>query len=119
MIKGSNAISGVVKLSSGFTSKVAPDDTLFVYARPAQGPRMPLAILRKQVKDLPLTFTLDDSMAMSPAARLSSAQQVVVSARVSKSGGATPQPGDLQGQSTPVTPGTSGLTIEIAEIVGQ
>ena len=109
----------MVKLSAGLSGKAAPDDTLFVYARAAQGPRMPLAILRKQVKDLPLTFALDDSMAMSPAARLSSAQQVVVSARVTKSGGATPQPGDLQGQSAPVTPGTSGLTIEIGQIVGQ
>jgi len=116
---GAETISGVVKLSSGFASRVAPDDTLFVYARPAQGPRMPLAILRKQVKDLPLSFKLDDTMAMSPAARLSSAQQVVVSARVSKTGGATPQPGDLQGQSAPVMPGTGGLTIEIAEIVGR
>ena len=116
---GTEKISGVVKLSAGLSGKAAPDDTLFVYARAAQGPRMPLAILRKQVKDLPLTFALDDSMAMSPAARLSSAQQVVVSARVTKSGGATPQPGDLQGQSAPVTPGTSGLTIEIGQIVGQ
>jgi len=116
---GVEKISGVVKLSAGLASKAAPDDTLFVYARPVQGPRMPLAILRKQVKDLPLTFSLDDSMAMSPSARLSAAQQVVVSARISKSGGATPQPGDLQGQSAPVTPGTSGLTIEIGQIVGQ
>ncbi|MFI4930879.1 MAG: c-type cytochrome biogenesis protein CcmI [Burkholderiales bacterium] len=112
-------ISGVVKLAAGLNGKAAPDDTLFVYARAAQGPRMPLAILRKQVKDLPLTFTLDDSMAMSPAARLSSAQQVVVSARISKRGEATPQPGDLQGQSTPVAPGANGLTIEIGQVVGQ
>ena len=111
-------VSGVVRLSASLAGKAAPEDTLFVYARAAQGPRMPLAILRKQVKDLPLTFTLDDSMAMSPAARLSSAQQVVVSARISKRGDATPQPGDLQGQSAPVAPGASGLTIEIGQVVG-
>jgi len=116
---GAETISGVVKLSSGLAAKAAPQDTLFVYARPAQGPRMPLAILRKQVKDLPLTFALDDTMAMSPAARLSSAQQVVVSARISKSGTAAPEPGDLLGQSAPVAPGTRGLTIEIGQIVGQ
>jgi cytochrome c-type biogenesis protein CcmH len=110
-------VSGVVKLAATLQAKASPEDTLFVYARPAQGPRMPLAILRKQVKDLPLTFTLDDSMAMSPAARLSSAQQVVVSARISKRGDATPQPGDLQGQSAPVAPGASGLTIEIGQVV--
>ncbi|HEX6016897.1 MAG TPA: c-type cytochrome biogenesis protein CcmI, partial [Burkholderiaceae bacterium] len=69
--------------------------------------------------DLPLRFTLDDSMAMSPAARLSSAQRVVVDARISKSGTATPQPGDLLGQSDPVSPGASGLTIEIGQTVGR
>jgi cytochrome c-type biogenesis protein CcmH len=116
---GAGTISGVVRLAAGMRSKAAPEDTLFVYARPAQGPRMPLAILRKQVKDLPLRFTLDDSMAMSPAARLSSAQQVVVNARISKSGTATPQPGDLLGQSEPVPPGASGVTIEIGQVVGQ
>jgi len=116
---GAATISGVVNLAAGLRSQAAPEDTLFVYARPAQGPRMPLAILRKQVKDLPLKFTLDDSMAMSPAARLSSAQQVVVNARISKSGTATPQPGDLLGQSDPVALGASGLTIEIGQIVGQ
>lgn len=79
---------------------------------------MPLAILRKQVKDLPLTFTLDDSMAMSPAARLSLTQRVVVGARISKRGDATAQPGDLQGLSSPVSPGAGGLKIEIAEVVG-
>jgi cytochrome c-type biogenesis protein CcmH len=112
-------VSGVVKLAPALAGKAAPDDTVFVYARAAQGSRMPLAILRKQVKDLPLSFTLDDSMAMSPAARLSSAQQVVVSARISKRGEAMPQPGDLQGQSSPVAPGASGLAIEIGQIVGQ
>jgi cytochrome c-type biogenesis protein CcmH len=116
---GAATISGVVRLAAGVRSKAAPEDTLFVYARPAQGPRMPLAILRKQVKDLPLRFTLDDSMAMSPAARLSSAQQVVVNARISKTGTATPQPGDLLGESEPVSPGASGVTIEIGQIVGQ
>jgi cytochrome c-type biogenesis protein CcmH len=116
---GAATVSGVVKLAPALAGKAAPDDTVFVYARAAQGSRMPLAILRKQVKDLPLSFTLDDSMAMSPAARLSSAQQVVISARISKRGEAMPQPGDLQGQSAPVAPGASGLAIEIGQIVGQ
>lgn len=113
------SVSGVVKLAAALAGKAAPEDTLFVYARAAEGPRMPLAILRKQVKDLPLQFKLDDSMAMSPAARLSSAPRIVVSARISKRGEATPQPGDLQGQSAPVAPGASGLTVEIGQVVGQ
>lgn len=111
-------VSGRVTLAAALQGRVAPEDTLFVFARAAggsAGPRPPLAILRKQVKDLPLTFTLDDSLAMSPAMRLSSARQVVVGARISKSGNAIAQPGDLQGLSPTVDVGTSGVAIEIAE----
>jgi len=111
------SITGTVTLAPALAAKARPDDTLFVFARAAEGPRMPLAILRKQVKDLPLTFTLDDSLAMSPSARLSSAQRVVVGARVSAKGEATPKPGDLQGFSAVVAPGARGLEIRISEIV--
>jgi cytochrome c-type biogenesis protein CcmH len=114
----SNAtVSGTVTLSAAMAKQAKPEDTVFVFARPAEGARMPLAILRKQVKDLPLQFTLDDSMAMSPANALSGASKVVVGARVSKSGNAMPQPGDLSGQSAPVSVGASGLQIEIREAV--
>jgi len=88
-----------------------------VLARPAQGSRMPLAAVRVQVKDLPLKFSFDDSMAMSAAAKLSDFSEVVVAARVSKSGNVMPQPGDLEGESKPVRPGTSGMSVEIAKEV--
>ena len=88
-----------------------------VFARAADGPRMPLAVLRKQVKDLPFDFKLDDSMAMSPAAKLSGAAQVIVGARISKTGEAIAQDGDLTGQSAPVAPGAAGLKIEIKDLV--
>jgi cytochrome c-type biogenesis protein CcmH len=78
---------------------------------------MPLAILRKQVKDLPLQFTLDDSMAMTPANALSGVPQVIVGARVSKSGNAMPQSGDLSGQTGAVKVGATGLKLEIKETV--
>jgi cytochrome c-type biogenesis protein CcmH len=108
-------VSGEVRLAAALAGRASPQDTLFVFARAVEGPRAPLAILRKQVKDLPVNFTLDDSMAMSPAMRLSGFQQVIVGARISKSGNAMPQPGDLQGFSQPVAVGASGVKIEIGE----
>lgn len=111
------AVSGRVVLKAALKDKVSPDDTVFIFARAATGPRMPLAILRKKASDLPLAFSLDDSMAMSPATRLSTASQLVVGARISKSGNAMPQPGDLQGFSATVAPGAQALTIEIGDVV--
>ena len=92
---GKERITGTVTLSAALKSKADPNDTLFVLARAAQGPKMPLAILRKQVKDLPLSFDLNDSMAMQPDMKMSNFDQVVVVARISKSGEAMPKPGDF------------------------
>lgn len=113
----STSVSGTVTLAPALARQASPDDTVFIYARDAQGSRLPLAILRKQVRDLPLRFTLDDSLAMSPAAKLSGARQVIVEARVSKSGEARAQPGDLSGQTGPVSPGATSLTLEIRDTV--
>jgi cytochrome c-type biogenesis protein CcmH len=106
-------VSGTVTLAAALLKKVQPTDTVFVVARPPTGSRMPLAALRVQVKDLPLHFTLDDSMGMSPAVKLSTAGKVIVSARVSKSGNAIPEKGDLSGETSPVMVGAKGLAIEI------
>lgn len=93
-----------VSLAPALAAQAGPEETVFIFARAAQGAKMPLAIARRQVKDLPLEITLDDSMAMSPAARLSSQPQVIVGARISKSGNPLAQPGDLQGLSAPLAP---------------
>ena len=114
---GAEAIRGEVRLADAVKARAAPEDTLFVVARAADGPRMPLAVVRRQVKDLPLTFTLDDSMAMAPQMRLSGFSNVIVTARVSKSGEATPRSGDLEGTSAPVRPGASGVAITIDSVV--
>jgi cytochrome c-type biogenesis protein CcmH len=112
------SISGVVKLSPAMQMRVSPEDTVFVFARAAKGPRMPLAIVRKQVKDLPLEFTLDDSMAMNPAMKLSNFNQVVVGARVSKSGNAMPKSGDLQGMIGPMSVNSSDhIDLQIDQVV--
>jgi cytochrome c-type biogenesis protein CcmH len=110
---GKERITGTVTLSAALKGQADPNDTLFVLARAAQGPKMPLAIIRKQVKDLPFSFTLDDSMAMQPEMKMSNFDQVVVVARVSKSGNAMPQPGDLMGMSKPLALGSKGIKIEI------
>jgi cytochrome c-type biogenesis protein CcmH len=107
------ALRGVVRLSPQLAGKVAPTDTVFIYARAAEGSRMPLAILRKEARELPVTFALDDSMAMNPQARLSSVQRVIVAARVSKSGQAAPRPGDLEGQSNSVAPTAQRVDVVI------
>jgi cytochrome c-type biogenesis protein CcmH len=99
------AIQVSVSLDPQFAAQVKPDDTVFIFARAAQGPRMPLAIVRKQVRDLPLSVSLDDSLAMSPAMVLSKFGEVSVGARISSSGNAMPQSGDLQGSKSPVVVG--------------
>ena len=109
----SASIQGVVSLSPPMKSNVSPDDTVFIFARAAQGPRMPLAILKRKASELPITFTLDDSTAMADELKLSKFELVVVGARVSKSGNALPQSGDLVGQSAPVKAGGSKLTLVI------
>lgn len=111
------AITGKVSLSPALAGKVSPTDIVFILARAAQGPKMPLAVLRKQVKDLPLKFTLDDSMAMQPQLKLSGFEQVVVVARVSKSGTPMAQPGDLQGMTGTIKPGVKGLNIVIDSVM--
>ena len=109
----SASIQGLVSLSPAMKSKVAPDDTVFIFARAAEGPRMPLAILKRKASELPITFTLDDTTAMADELKLSRFELVVVGARVSKSGNAIPQSGDLVGQSAPVKAGGSKLMLVI------
>ena len=112
-------VDGRVTLAAKLAGQASPTDTVFVFARATVGSRMLLAVLRKHVRDLPFEFRLDDSMAMSEAAKLSGAGQVIVGARVSKSGDATPRSGDLTGQSQPVAPGVTGVMIEINEVLGK
>ncbi len=110
---GGGRVSGVVTLAPQLAGKVAPGDTVFIFARAAEGPRMPLAILRKRGSDLPVQFSLDDSMAMAPQMKLSDFPRVVIGARVSKSANASPQPGDLQGSSAPISVGARSVSVVI------
>jgi cytochrome c-type biogenesis protein CcmH len=114
---GGATIAGRVDIAPALAAQVTLSDTVFIFARAVDGPRMPLAVLRVPARELPKQFRLDDSMSMAPGVKLSSAAAVIVEARISKSGNALPQPGDLSGHSAPVKPGTSDVKITIDQVV--
>ncbi len=107
------ALRGSVRIAPALKGKYGAEDTVFIYARAAEGPPLPLAILRRKAGELPLDFALDDSMAMAPGAELSSFPRIVVTARISRSGQAKAQPGDLQGASAPVASDARGVEVVI------
>jgi cytochrome c-type biogenesis protein CcmH len=106
-----------VQLDPAVAANATPDDVVFVFARAAGGPPMPLAVQRLQVKELPASVTLDDTMGMTPGMNLAAFPEIVVVARVSKSGQATPHPGDLEGESAPLdTTQTRQVSISIDRV---
>lgn len=107
-------IAGRVSVAETLKSQIGPDDSVFVFARAPEGSRMPVALLRKQGRDLPLDFALDDTLAMVPQSRLSQYPQVILGVRVSKRGDAIPASGDLEGELGPVKLGATGLKLEIS-----
>jgi cytochrome c-type biogenesis protein CcmH len=107
------AISGTVSLSPSLAGKGALTDTLFVFAREMSGPPMPVSIVRATKQELPFTFRLDDSTSPMPSRKLSDVGTVVIVARLSKSGQAMPQSGDLEGMSQSVKPGAKQITVVI------
>ena len=110
------SIRGRVSLTPALRAQAQPNDTVFIVARAEQGPRMPLAIVRMRVADLPADFTLDDSSAMSPQLRLSSYPEVVVSVRISRSGQALPESGDLVGTPVHTRIGQRGVELRIDRV---
>ncbi len=114
---GPAGVQGVVRISPKLAAQVRPDDVLFVFARAAEGPPMPLAVLRRKAAELPIEFRIDDSMALAQGLKLSAFPRVVVAARISKSGSATPQPGDLQGTSAAVANDARGVNLTIDTVV--
>ncbi|HSQ09447.1 MAG TPA: c-type cytochrome biogenesis protein CcmI, partial [Burkholderiaceae bacterium] len=110
-------VGGIVNLSDAIKAKAAPTDTVFIFARPAEGSRMPLALTQVKVSELPARFTLDDTMAMSQDMKLSTTPSVIVGARVSKSGRPMPSSGDLEGLSKPVAIGTKDVAVTIDRVL--
>jgi len=106
---GAKNIRVRVSLAEAWAAQMSPDDTLFIFARAASGPPMPLAVVRKRAKDLPLEVTLDDTQSMRPEMKLSAFPEIIVGARISHSGQATPSSGDLEGMSAVLKPVTGAL----------
>jgi cytochrome c-type biogenesis protein CcmH len=109
------SISGVVELAPALQAQVAPTDTVLVIAR-APGARMPVAVLRARATQLPLAFTLDDSLSMSPNSAFSHNNAVELEARISKSGMAQPEAGDLISSVQTVAMGARKVTVRVDKV---
>ena len=117
--KSAVKVTGKVVIAANVAAKLAPGDTLFVFARAKEGPRIPLAVMRSpapKADGFPVAFELTDAMAMAPGMALSSFSEVVIEARISKSGNAQLQSGDLSGITDVVKPGASGVTVTIGKV---
>jgi len=110
-------LAGSVSIAPEVASKITGSETLFIFARAEGGARIPLAVIRTSVRDLPMKFALDDTMAMSPEAKISSAAAVRVEARITRSGTPQAQPGDLFGRSDVVKPGARDVKIVVNQVV--
>ncbi len=109
-------VKGNVELAAALKGKAAPTDTVMVIARPADGSRMPVAVLRVKASELPLQFTLDDALSMNPDQAISKYKEVSIEARISKSGMATPQPGDLLSAAQTVKVGAAGIRLVVDQV---
>lgn len=108
-------VSGTVELDPSLKGKAGPDDTVMVIAR-LPGTRMPLAAVRLRAAQLPVKFTLDDSLSMNPQSPISAAAEVEVEARISKSGLAKPESGDLISAVQTVKVGARGVSLRVAQV---
>lgn len=110
-------VAGTVTVTPELRDRIVPGDAVFVFARASSGPPMPLAAQRVTAADLPYAFSLDDAAAVMPQLKLSDFAEVVITARVSKSGNATRGSGDLEGSSGVVTLGSDNVQVSIDTVV--
>jgi cytochrome c-type biogenesis protein CcmH len=108
-----------IDIKQSLREKIKPNDTIFVFAKAINGSRIPLAAVKQTVTTFPITVVLNDSTSMSPQFVLSSVDQVSVSARISSSGNAMAQSGDLQGslQNVEVKNGEQSYQLLIESVV--
>lgn len=110
-------IQGRVELAPELAKRLGPDAVLMIIARPADGARMPAAVLKQPVASFPAAFTLDDRQSLIAERQLSSFSDLLLEARVSRSGQAKAEPGDLTGEGVPAKPGARGVTLRIDRVV--
>lgn len=112
----SETVAGEVTIAGAVAARAQADDLLFVFARPDAGSRMPIAVLRARVGDLPFAFRLDDTQALPGGRKLSEFTTVTLEARVAKSGSAQTASGDLYGSVKGVKPGSQGIRLVIDQV---
>ncbi|KNC65278.1 cytochrome C biogenesis protein, partial [Pseudoalteromonas rubra] len=114
-----NGLQVSVSLASELADKIPENATLFVFAKAAQGPPMPLAVAKLTDFNLPLSVNLDDSMAMMPNLKLSGFKEVVVTARISVDGNVALQSGELEGatQTITMTPEAQQVSVTISRVI--
>lgn len=110
---GERGLEVTVDITPEMKARTGPGQTVFVFAKATRGPRAPLAAVKATVGDLPMTVTLDDSMALTPMFRLSRFDNVEVSARVSRSGQAMRRSGDLEGVAPNIALGESAAAVTV------
>lgn len=113
---GAESVSGEVTISGKIAAQAKPDDLLFVFARTEEGSRMPLAVMRMTVADLPFAFRFDDTMALPGGRKISEFATISVEARVAKAGRAQTSTGDLFGSIKSVKPGSKGVKLVIDQV---
>ena len=117
LVRAGVTVKGRVRLVADLAAKASPTDTVFIFARAVNGPTIPLAVIKRQVKDLPVDFTLDDTMATSPETKISKFKLVDIAARISKSGSVTTQSGDLISPPVRATVGGQDVDVQIQGMV--
>lgn len=115
-VKAVAGLTGTVRLDPALQDRVEPGDTVFIVARAAETGRMPVAVLRLTAAQLPAQFKLDDKNAMTPDMPLSRFDELMIEARISRSGTAQRQPGQSVSREQTVRRGSTGLTLLIGVI---
>jgi cytochrome c-type biogenesis protein CcmH len=114
-VGGSKGISGKIELSAELKSQVKPSDTVLVIAR-QPGERMPVAVLKVAVGDFPMNFVLTDALAMNPNMPISKLSEVAIEVRISKTGMAKPEAGDLMSSVQTVKVGSNQVKLLINQV---